>query len=48
MSPLAAVIVASEEVGAEGAAFSPYAFGAVALAVLVGLLVVTLMINVDR
>lgn len=48
MSPLAAVIVASEEAGAEGAVVSPYAYGAVALVVLVGLLVITWMINVNR
>lgn len=47
MSPLAAAIVASAE-GAEGAVVSPYVFGAVALAVLVGLLIVTMLINVDR
>jgi hypothetical protein len=47
MSPLAAAIVASAE-GAEGTVVSPYAFGAVALAVLVGLLIVTMLINVDR
>jgi hypothetical protein len=46
MSPLTAAIVASEEAG--GAVISPYAFGAVALVVLVGLLIVTMLINVDR
>ena len=47
MSPLTAAIVASAE-GAEGAVVSPYVFGGVALAVLVGLLIVTMLINVDR
>ena len=47
MSPLAAAIVASAE-GAADPVVSPYAFGAVALAVLVGLLIVTMLINVDR
>ena len=49
MSPLAAVILASEEAGGtEHAVVSPYVFGGVALAVLVGLLLVTMLINVDR
>ena len=47
MSPLTAAIVASAE-GAESAVVSPYVFGGVALAVLVGLLIVTMLINVDR
>lgn len=47
MSPLAAAVVASAE-GAEGAVVSPYVFGGVALAILVGLLIVTMLINVDR
>ena len=37
MSPLAAAIVASAE-GAEGDLVSPYVFGGVALAILVGLI----------
>lgn len=47
MSPLAAAVWASAE-GAEGAVVSPYVFGGVALVVLLGLLVVTMLINVDR
>ena len=47
MSPLTAAVWASAE-GAEGAVVSPYAFGGVALAILVGLLLVTMLINVDR
>jgi hypothetical protein len=47
MSPLTAAVWASAE-GTEGAVVSPYVFGGVALAVLVGLLVVTMLINVDR
>ncbi len=47
MSPLTAAVWASAE-GAEGAVISPYVFGGVALAVLLGLLVVTMLINVDR
>jgi hypothetical protein len=47
MSPLTAAVWASAE-GAEGAVVSPYVFGGVALAILVGLLIVTMLINVDR
>jgi hypothetical protein len=46
MSPLTAIVASAE--GAEGAVISPYVFGGVALAVLVGLLLVTMLINVDR
>jgi hypothetical protein len=47
MSPLAAAVWASAE-GAEGTVVSPYVFGGVALAILVGLLIATMLINVDR
>lgn len=47
MSPLTAAVWASTE-GAEGSLVSPYVFGGVALAVLVGLLIITMLINVDR
>lgn len=47
MSPLTAAVVASAE-GAEGASTSPFVFGGAALAILVGLLIVTMLINVDR
>lgn len=47
MSVVATAVWASGE-GAEGASTSPFVFGGVALAVLVGLLIVTMLINVDR
>lgn len=47
MSPLTAAVWASAE-GAEGDLVSPYVFGGVTLAILVGLLIVTMLINVDR
>jgi hypothetical protein len=47
MSSLATAVWASAE-GAEGGLVSPYVFGGVSLAILVGLLIVTMLINVDR
>ena len=41
-----AIVVASEEAGAEASHVSPYAFGAFAFVALVALLIVTMMIKV--
>jgi hypothetical protein len=47
MSGVIASVLASEASGG-GDAVSPYVFGAFGFAALVGLLIITVMINVDR